>query len=40
MNLSNFGNVPHEVSVNVFKILTGNVLPLVKFESEVLKPAK
>lgn len=35
-----FGHVPQEVAVGVIKISTGNVLPLVKCESEVLNPAK
>ncbi len=35
-----FGHVPQEVAVVVFKISTGNVLPLVKCESEFSKPAK
>lgn len=34
------GHNPHEVAVVVFKTSTGNVLPLVKCESKVLKPAK
>ena len=34
-----FGHVPQEVIV-VTKTSTGNVLPLVKSESEVLNPAK
>lgn len=35
-----FGHVPKEVVADVFKISTGNVLPLVKCESEFPKPAK
>lgn len=34
-----FGHVPQDVVV-IFKTSTGNVLPLVKSESEVLKLAK